>query len=42
MTGFVNSKLKVKDIWKLCPAEIHKSTIYNHYNRIQENWTNGR
>ena len=41
MTGFVNSKLKVKDIWKLCP-DIHKSIIYNHYNRIQENWTNGR
>ena len=37
MTGFVNSKLKVKDIWRLCP-DIHKSTIYNHYNRIQEKW----
>ena len=37
MTGFVNSKLKVKDIWKLC-SDIHKSNIYNHYNRIQEKW----
>ena len=37
MTGFVNSKLKVKDIWKLCP-NIQKSIIYNYYNRIQEKW----
>ena len=38
MTGFVNSKLKVKNIWNLC-SDIHKSTLYNHYNRIQENET---
>ena len=37
MTGFVNSKLKVKDIWNIC-SDIHKSTLYNHYNRIQEKW----
>ena len=39
IAGFVNSKLK--DIWKLCP-DIHKSTIYNYYNRIQEKGTNSR
>ena len=33
IAGFVNSKLKAKDIWKLCP-DIHRSTIYNHFNRI--------
>ena len=37
MTGLVNSKLKVKDIWKLC-IDIHKSTFYNHSNKIQEKW----
>ena len=35
IAGFINSKLKAKDIWKLCP-DILRSTIYNHYNRIQE------
>ena len=38
IAGFVNSKLKAKDIWKLCP-DIHRSTICNHYNRIQEKGT---
>ena len=35
IAGFVNSKLKAKDIWKLSP-DIHRLTIYNHYNRIHE------
>ena len=35
IAGFVNSKLKAKDIWKLC-LDIHRSTIYNHFNRIQK------
>ena len=39
IAGFVNLKLKAKDIWKLCP-DIHRSTIYNHYNRIQEKGNN--
>ena len=31
--GFANSKLKEKNIAKLCP-DTHKSNIYNLYNRI--------
>ena len=41
IAGFVTSKLKAKDIWKLC-HDIHTSTIYNHFNRIQEKGTNSR
>ena len=41
IAGFLNSKLKAKYIWKLCP-DIHWSTIYNHYNRIQEKGTNSK
>ena len=41
MIGFVNSKLKAKDIWKLF-FDIEGSTIYNYYNRIQEKGTNSR
>ena len=41
IADFVNSKLKAKDIWKLCP-DIHRSTIYNHFNRINEKGTNSR
>ena len=41
MIGFVNSKLKAKDIWKLF-FDIERSTIYNYYNRIQEKCTNSR
>ena len=39
IAGFVNSKLKTKHIWNLCP-NIHWSTINSHYNRIQEKGTN--
>ena len=35
IADFVNLKLKAKDIWKRC-LDIHRSTIYNSYNRIQE------
>ena len=41
IAGFVNSKLKAKDIWKLCP-DIHRSNIYNHFNRIQKKGINSR